>query len=107
LYYQQQPKQEAEFRLEPDAIVACCGENCAACSKYEQKTCDGCQAAAGNPDAKLSDYCAYQCGVRPCCQGKKLKNCAYCEEYGCQKLRDTWAFGGFKKQRLDYIRKSL
>ena len=45
----------------------------------EKILCDGCLAE--NP--QLIDQ---SCPVRPCVLAKGLENCAYCEQYGCEKL---------------------
>jgi hypothetical protein len=52
------------FRIEPEII-----------------TCDGC----------LNDNCItldQDCRVRPCVVVKGLENCAKCNEYGCEKLKE-------------------
>ena len=105
-YYLQSRPQE-EFRIEEGAIVACCGENCAACPNYSQESCDGCLATA--PDAKLSNYCASECQVRPCCHQKNIENCAYCDDYACDKVQGIWSalLDPRYKKRLDQIRGSL
>ncbi len=45
----------------------------------EKVGCDGCI----NNDATLDT----ECQVRPCVNEKKLENCAYCEDFGCEKLK--------------------
>jgi hypothetical protein len=52
------------FRVEPEDII-----------------CDGC-VSCENP--KLIDT---ECPVRPCAIEKKVDNCAYCDEYICEKLK--------------------
>ncbi len=100
-------RQQEEFHIEEDAIVACCGENCNICPNYKQELCDTCLATA--PDAKLSDYCANECTVRPCCHEKGIRNCAYCEDYACDKVQGIWSAvqDPRHKKRLDEIRTSL
>jgi len=52
------------FRLEPTAII-----------------CDGCMA----DHPRLIDR---NCLIRPCVIEKELNNCASCEQYGCEKLKE-------------------
>jgi hypothetical protein len=44
----------------------------------ENVRCDGCMS-----DGRLADK---KCPVRPCAIAKGVENCAYCEEYPCEKL---------------------
>jgi hypothetical protein len=46
----------------------------------EEIICDGCMAE--NP--RLIDK---ECPVRPCVIERELENCAHCEEFGCERLR--------------------
>ncbi len=45
----------------------------------EKVGCDGCI----NNEAPLDT----ECQVRPCANEKKLENCVYCEDFGCDKLK--------------------
>ena len=51
--------------------------------KPEDINCDGCVTTTG----KLIDYCRI-CEVRNCGVEKGVKNCAYCDEYICDKLNE-------------------
>lgn len=46
----------------------------------ENVRCDGCMN-----EGRLADK---NCPIRPCTIEKGLKNCAYCDEYPCEKLKD-------------------
>jgi len=46
----------------------------------ENVRCDGCTG-----DGRLADK---SCPVRPCAIEKGVENCAYCDEYPCDKLQD-------------------
>jgi len=45
----------------------------------ENVKCDGCLS-----DGRLADK---QCKARPCAIERGVKNCAYCEEFACEKVR--------------------
>lgn len=67
----------------------------------ESVNCDGCLVT----DGVLIQYCNI-CEIRKCGLEKKLENCAFCDDYVCEKL-DKW----FKnvpesKATLDEIRKN-
>lgn len=44
--------------------------------------CDGCLH-----DGRLADK---NCGVRPCVNEKEIENCAYCDEFPCERLEKLW-----------------
>lgn len=48
----------------------------------EEIVCDGCMS--NGADIRLLDTA---CPVRPCAMEKRLDNCAQCEDYGCERLR--------------------
>jgi hypothetical protein len=54
------------FRIPPERIV-----------------CDGCRA----PDSEQPRRIDTECPVRPCATAKGLPNCAHCDEYVCDKLK--------------------
>jgi hypothetical protein len=67
--------------------------------------CDGCTVNGG----RLFSGCQ-KCEVRKCAGQKGLKNCAYCSEYACEKLKKIFESEDevpSAKSRLDEIRKSL
>jgi hypothetical protein len=45
--------------------------------------CDGCLAKS----ERMCAYCA-ECGIRLCGMERGVENCAFCEDYACEKLQD-------------------
>ncbi|MEJ2248552.1 MAG: DUF3795 domain-containing protein [Candidatus Lokiarchaeota archaeon] len=109
-------------------IIAYCGINCSECPAYiatqkkipeeiekvakewsnSLKTfkpseiyCDGC-----NSNGRHFSWCN-ECTIRNCCLEKELQNCAYCEDYDCEKLKITFEKTPSAKDRLDQIKKNL
>ena len=70
--------------------------------KPEDINCDGCLQLEG----RLFGYCN-ECPIRKCGLEKNVKNCAYCEEYECEKLTEFFKMAPTAKESLDKIRKSL
>jgi hypothetical protein len=67
--------------------------------------CDGCTVK----DGRLFSGCK-KCRIRKCAREKGLKNCAYCSEYACEKLRKFFDSEGEEagaKKRLDAIKARL
>jgi len=96
--------------MKTDRMVAFCGVICTDCPAYlatqaddrdaleqvlahwredfdvphitvEDIICDGCLTS----DGRLNGYCQ-QCKIRPCGAARGVPNCAYCDEYVCDKL---------------------
>jgi hypothetical protein len=92
-----------------EKIIAYCGINCSGCpalvatrqndfaakeqlaltwstEKYpltpEEMSCDGCLAM----DERLVKFCM-DCTTRQCARAKAVENCAYCDEFPCDKLK--------------------
>ena len=94
--------------MEP--IISKCGYRCDLCPAYEtnlksdadkQRMCDAWAKYFGSqvpPEAITS--CAgclaeggdETCSVRPCAIEKNLDNCAYCEQFACDKLKPKMNF---------------
>jgi hypothetical protein len=76
-----------------DTYIAYCGHGgCPSCPNYGKK-CDGCLT-----DGDVLTQYAVNCAVRNCNVEKNVLNCAYCEEYACDKLNAMfaeWQQGGF------------
>lgn len=69
--------------------------------KPEDINCDGCLSEGGN----LFNYCNV-CEIRKCGREKGVMNCAYCDEYSCEKLEKFFQMVPDAKDRLDEIRNS-
>jgi hypothetical protein len=115
-----------------EKMIAFCGINCAECptflatredndhkrekvaeqwsQKYEKHKnlrpeeiiCDGCLTENGN----LFKTCRV-CPVRACGIERHATNCAYCEEYPCQKLEGIFNIAPESKKKLDKIKSKL
>jgi hypothetical protein len=48
----------------------------------EDIDCTGCMSD------KISGWCTKVCKIRPCAETKKVKTCAHCEDYPCEKLQE-------------------
>ena len=71
--------------------------------KPEDINCDGCLATT----ERIFNYCKI-CRIRKCGMERKVKNCAYCEDYACDKLNQFYERAAPEvKQTLDEIKKSL
>ena len=70
--------------------------------KPEEVYCDGCLALEG----RHIGYCDV-CEIRKCGLDKEVENCAYCEEYACEKLLKFFNMAPNAKKTLEEIRKSL
>jgi hypothetical protein len=114
-----------------DKIIAYCGLVCSDCPAYiatqaddraaleqvaaqwrkeynvpditvESVICDGCVAEDGR-------YCShwYDCDIRVCGMERGVLNCAYCDDYACEKLERFFGFVPDARATLDAIRQSL
>jgi hypothetical protein len=63
--------------------------------------CDGCKN-----NGKLFTGCA-ECEIRKCAIMKKMVNCAYCNDFACQKLEKHYVFDPDSRDRLQKIRKHI
>ena len=74
------PVYEANFKLDPDKQKMCDAWTKYLGSSVEPdaiEICQGCQKGGGDPD----------CVVRKCAQEKFHINCAYCDDFDCEKLK--------------------
>jgi len=69
--------------------------------KPEGINCDGCISES----RRLFNYCMI-CEIRKCGQEKGIKNCAYCDDYACEKLSKFIDNVPEAKATLEEIRKS-
>lgn len=51
-------------------------------------------------------YCK-QCKIRACANGKKVLNCAYCDDYVCDILEEFFKMVPDNRKRLDEIRSKI
>ncbi len=63
--------------------------------------CDGCRADTG----RIFSGCL-NCEIRKCAITRNIENCAYCQEYPCDKLNEIFRLESEAQTRLDAIRKS-
>ena len=66
----------------------------------DEINCDGCTSET---DVHIA-YCG-MCEIRSCGIGKKVKNCAYCDEYPCDKLLKWFENAPDAKKVLDEIKR--
>lgn len=52
----------------------------------ESINCDGCRSVGEH-----LGYCSI-CKIRECCMEKKLENCAFCDDYICEKLERVYMY---------------
>ena len=69
--------------------------------KPEDINCDGCRSQG----KRIIGY-ANICDIRKCGKEKQVENCAYCDEYACEKLTKFFAMAPHAKASLEKIRKS-
>jgi hypothetical protein len=70
--------------------------------KAENINCDGCLSEG----KRFFSHCNV-CEVRKCGRERNLKNCAYCNEYACEKLSPIFEVAPNNKNTLDQIRKNF
>jgi hypothetical protein len=66
--------------------------------KPEDINCSGCLS-----DKTLFSHCQV-CAIRKCGQEKGVKNCAFCPDYGCEKLETILRVAPDARKNLDEIR---
>ena len=69
--------------------------------KAEDINCDGCIS-----DGRHFGHCS-QCEIRKCGMEKKVKNCAYCDQYACETLTKFFEWVPEAKTRLDEINRNM
>jgi len=68
--------------------------------KPEDINCDGCKLEG----KRLIGYCNI-CEIRKCGKQKQVVNCAYCDDYACEKLTKFLNMAPQAKASLEKIRK--
>ena len=118
--------------METSGKLAFCGINCSECPAYvatqaddmealarvaaqwseefnvtlavKDCICDGCTSGS----ERLSSYAASGgCAVRVCAVERGVINCAYCDDYGCDKIAAFHAHAPDAKTTLENIRQAL
>ena len=64
--------------------------------------CDGCLSESGRHFLSCAD-----CKIRNCAHIHKVSNCAHCEDYACDTLKEFFKDNQESKSRLDFIRAIL
>jgi hypothetical protein len=64
--------------------------------------CDGCK----NINERLFGPCS-DCKIRKCAIEKNIINCAYCDDFACEKLERHYKFDPSSREKLEEIRKNL
>lgn len=67
--------------------------------KPEDINCDGCTSDSD----RLFNHCKV-CEIRKCGKEKVVANCAYCDEYACEKLEGLFKMAPDARKQLDGIR---
>ena len=70
--------------------------------KPEDVNCDGCLSESG----RLIGHCKV-CEIRKCGRDKNIINCAYCNEYACEKLNQFFKMAPDAKTTLEDIKDNL
>ena len=68
-------------------------------TKSEDINCDGCLSENG----RLFNHCTV-CEIRKCGREKNVENCAYCDDYACEKLGKFLEIASGAKTTLDELR---
>jgi len=68
----------------------------------EVNDCDGCRAITG----RLFSGCM-TCEVRKCASQKNIENCAYCNDYACERLMKFFETDYGAQTRLEEIRNQI
>jgi hypothetical protein len=70
--------------------------------KAEDVNCDGCQSGS----ERLIGHCQ-TCAIRKCGMEKQMKNCAHCDDYGCQTLESFIQYIPHARKKLEQIRTEI
>ena len=70
--------------------------------KPEDINCEGCLSESG----LVFNYCKV-CEIRKCGMERGIMNCAYCDDYACEKLEKFFEMVPDARKRLDGIRSRL
>ncbi|RPJ58446.1 MAG: DUF3795 domain-containing protein [Dehalococcoidia bacterium] len=67
----------------------------------DQINCNGCKS-----DGKKFFFCRI-CGIKKCVEEKKLETCAYCDDFGCEKIEGLMQMDPNVKKSLEEQRQKL
>jgi hypothetical protein len=84
-----------------EKLILLAGEWFDGSTDYSMVVCDGCLG-----DGRIVQWCA-ECPTRACVIKRKLENCAYCADYGCEKLLKVFEMSDEPRINLEHIRASL
>jgi hypothetical protein len=68
---------------------------------YSIIVCDGC-----NTNGRIMKWCG-ECPTRACAIEREHENCAYCEDFGCEKLLKVFEMSVDARTNLERIRATL
>jgi hypothetical protein len=84
-----------------EKLTTLAGEWFDGATDYTIILCDGCKG-----DGHLMKWCG-ECSTRACVIERELENCAYCADFGCEKLLKVFEMSADAKANLERIRASL
>lgn len=109
-----------------EQMLSYCGIDCSACPAYQATqandieklttlagqwfdgatdysivVCDGCKG-----EGRVMKWCA-ECPTRACAIERELENCAYCADFGCEKLLKVFEMSDEPRKNLERIRATL
>ena len=104
-----------------EKIIAYCGLNCSACPAYIatqrgdyeelKKVAEqwSNESMSFKPDDVYCDGCNSNARIFSWCNDRdhQFENCAYCQDYFCENLKNTFEMDPTAKERLDEIRMNL
>jgi hypothetical protein len=103
IYLATRAENEEEQKRMRSEIAQLCQEQYGMAYKPEDITdCDACPTEGG----RLFFACA-DCVIRKCARENGLENCAYCNEYACERLEAFFATEPTARARLDEMRNSI
>ena len=82
-------------------LTALAGEWFEGSTDYAIVVCDGCRG-----HGRIMQWCG-ECPTRACVIERKLDSCAYCADFGCEKLLKVFEMSADAKANLERLRASL
>jgi hypothetical protein len=81
-------------------LTSLAGEWFEGSTDYTLVVCDGCKSD------RLMKWCG-ECPTRDCVIVREMENCAFCGDYGCEKLLKVFEMSADAKTNLERIRTAL